>query len=179
MTVKPVLQLAAEIIESVVSDVTNGFNPAMANAASQYKVEPFSVDFDGGSNFWRSPFDVLDLYDNEFELPGMALFEAGDQNLNLVTSNVFSGPMQFQSDVHLAWRAEGFQHKFERMRWAVHDAMINVFSSSFAQQKFQITAIAFNGGIGMATPGQMTYVKDKGLWLQTLSFRIGVTAHVY
>lgn len=180
MTIVPVLKLAADLFVEVLSDSTNGFNPALADACAQYGIDPFLVDFaDESKNFWRSAFEIGDLYDNEStELPGMALYEAGDLNNNFVTSNVFAGPMHFQDDVHLIWKAEGAA-KFERMRYAVHDAMINLFNGDFAQSIFQPSQITYNGGIGMLARGRMQWVKEDGFWLQTVSHRIEVTAHVF
>jgi len=186
LEVSSVLAVASDAITALNADGDNGFNPLLIKACANYNIDPFQIDFtDNSSNFFRSRFGILDLYEtDEASLPAVTLYESGDENTNEEIFAIFSGPVHFTQEVHLVWEAPNAKG-FERLRYAVHDTILNLFNGDFAQSIFQTAygaaasgaCLVFNGRIGMQRPAPMVFVAESGVWLQTLEFPILLRAN--
>ena len=175
-----ILKTAADAIVSVLADPTNGFNAQLATLWMDQNVpgQAWEIDWsDDSANFYRSRLSITDLYqDEQMTLPAVTLWEAGDQNTNEVVTSTFSGPMAFIVEQHIVVPA-GSIRNFEKVRYAVHDAMFNCFNSTVPQTAFLRANITYNGRLMMLQPGQIISPTDEqgqdmGDLLQSIQFRL-------
>ncbi len=181
MNVSSILRLGSSTIVEVIGDPTNGFNAALIQAAADNGVNAFEIDFSRKSrNFFKSNFGILDLLENDgADLPAICLYEDGDENVNLLTSNIFSGTLRWRIDVHLSWSNNDMAQDLDGLRYAVHDALVNVVNSEAAMEIWQTTTgLAFNGGVGLGGLGPLHWSPDQNLWIQTMPFWIRMVANV-
>lgn len=152
----------------------DGFNELMVAAASEYRIEPYTLEFpedalaDSTPSFIIGQFNeqTADLFSvTDFILACMYVVRSSNENFE--KPNDFSGVIPVGLDFHLTWRLSEMRQNFELLSLATEDVIAELLQP-LSKQNWG--PVVYDGRLS-ATRGTVQK-DDKGSFRQKLAFRM-------
>jgi hypothetical protein len=145
MIESPSRELRTAVVERL-SDEAIGLNPYLAEAATEYEVDPFEIDFsDTSDNFYKSNINPRQMPDiTDFDFPILCVYASKGENTgSRAISAAFDGEVLVCVDVHLSWDGLASLRDFESRLDAVEAALVSSLNIQLHPEGLAYTSYAF------------------------------------
>lgn len=131
------INLSGQVRAGLYNRLAASFNTKLAEAARQFSIQPFTIDFASAPkspNFFFGQLDPDDIEDSSvFKYPLMTVYTLQSADKNSPKPATFGGAIRGHVDIHLSWRGGNATIDFEALGDALEAVMWSIFKDPTAQ----------------------------------------------
>jgi hypothetical protein len=134
----------------LLADQTIGFNPAVAQFASEYGIQPITIDFAKANkvpNLFEGFLDPTQLIQSgTVKFPCACIYNIQSKNLNTQKFQTFSGQVTVGLDIHLSFPKTMANQDFETIADVVIAALYQTLNQDGAEA-YWASGVLYNGDV--------------------------------